>query len=177
MSFESIASTGERFGNHTHHLHDSSYHHSTVQDSRDPTYAYSSTRRVRSAIRYKRIYNEYPSTRNPVQDVTRVIQATQSGGVQPYGVSQVIAGCVRRWCASGARERERKHQLLGYEGVGGAQWPRFRKLGLQKIDHCRTEGSANLLSSDTRVKPAILSSLLSSITVRACYTVQRTKTT
>ena len=37
---------------------------------------------------YKRIYNEYPPTRILVQDVARVMQeATQQGGVRPYGVS------------------------------------------------------------------------------------------
>ncbi|CAK7198920.1 Proteasome subunit alpha type-2 [Sporothrix eucalyptigena] len=42
---------------------------------------------------YKRIYNEYPPTRILVQDVARVMQeATQSGGVRPYGVSLLIAG-------------------------------------------------------------------------------------
>lgn len=42
---------------------------------------------------YKRIYNEYPPTRILVQDVARIMQeATQSGGVRPYGVSLLIAG-------------------------------------------------------------------------------------
>lgn len=42
---------------------------------------------------YKRIFNEYPPTRILVQDVARVMQeATQSGGVRPYGVSLLIAG-------------------------------------------------------------------------------------
>ncbi|KAI0996946.1 hypothetical protein K3495_g11237 [Podosphaera aphanis] len=42
---------------------------------------------------YKRIYNEYPPTKTLVQDVARVMQeATQSGGVRPYGVSLLIAG-------------------------------------------------------------------------------------
>ena len=42
---------------------------------------------------YKRIYSEYPPTRILVQDVARVMQeATQSGGVRPYGVSLLIAG-------------------------------------------------------------------------------------
>ena len=42
---------------------------------------------------YKRIYNEYPPTRILVQDVARVMQeATQSGGVRPYGVSLLMAG-------------------------------------------------------------------------------------
>ncbi|KAM7208447.1 Nucleophile aminohydrolase [Naviculisporaceae sp. PSN 640] len=42
---------------------------------------------------YKRIYNEYPPTRILVQDVAREMQeATQSGGIRPYGVSLLIAG-------------------------------------------------------------------------------------
>lgn len=46
-----------------------------------------------SHISYKRVYNEYPPTRILVQDVARVMQeATQSGGVRPYGVSLLIAG-------------------------------------------------------------------------------------
>ena len=49
-------------------------------------------RRV-SHTSYKRIYNEYPPTRILVQDVARVMQeATQSGGVRPFGVSLLIAG-------------------------------------------------------------------------------------
>lgn len=42
---------------------------------------------------YKRIYNEYPPTRIMVQEVAKIMQeATQSGGVRPYGVSLLIAG-------------------------------------------------------------------------------------
>ena len=42
---------------------------------------------------YKRIYNEYPPTRILTQDVAKVMQeATQRGGVRPYGVSLLIAG-------------------------------------------------------------------------------------
>lgn len=49
-------------------------------------------RRV-SRTSYKRVYNEYPPTRILVQDVARVMQeATQSGGVRPFGVSLLIAG-------------------------------------------------------------------------------------
>lgn len=49
--------------------------------------------RKTSHTAYKRIYNEYPPTRILVQDVARVVQeATQSGGVRPYGVSLLIAG-------------------------------------------------------------------------------------
>jgi len=46
-----------------------------------------------SHTNYKRIYNEYPPTRILVQDVAKVMQeATQSGGVRPYGVSLLVAG-------------------------------------------------------------------------------------
>ena len=49
--------------------------------------------RKASHTEYKRIYNEYPPTRILVQDVARVMQeATQSGGVRPYGVSLLVAG-------------------------------------------------------------------------------------
>lgn len=49
--------------------------------------------RKTSHTNYKRIYNEYPPTRILVEDVARVVQeATQSGGVRPYGVSLLIAG-------------------------------------------------------------------------------------
>ncbi|ANB14108.1 proteasome core particle subunit alpha 2 [Sugiyamaella lignohabitans] len=42
---------------------------------------------------YKRIYNEYPPTRILVQEVAKTVQeATQSGGVRPYGVSLLVAG-------------------------------------------------------------------------------------
>ncbi|KAI5294207.1 Proteasome subunit alpha type-2, partial [Ascosphaera acerosa] len=49
--------------------------------------------RKTSHTAYKRIYNEYPPTRIMVQEIARVVQeATQSGGVRPYGVSLLIAG-------------------------------------------------------------------------------------
>ena len=42
---------------------------------------------------YKRVYEEYPPTRILVQDIARVMQeATQSGGVRPFGVSILVAG-------------------------------------------------------------------------------------
>lgn len=42
---------------------------------------------------YKRIYNEYPPTRILVQEIAKTVQeATQSGGVRPYGVSLLVAG-------------------------------------------------------------------------------------
>jgi 20S proteasome subunit alpha 2 len=46
-----------------------------------------------SHTHYKRIYNEYPPTRILVQEIAKVVQeATQSGGVRPYGVSLLVAG-------------------------------------------------------------------------------------
>ncbi|KAK3344134.1 putative 20S proteasome subunit alpha type 2 [Lasiosphaeria hispida] len=58
---------------------------------------------------YKRIYNEYPPTRILVQDVARVMQeATQSGGVRPYGVSLLIAGWDEGVLPEGAEEEEAK---------------------------------------------------------------------
>lgn len=49
--------------------------------------------RKSSHTAYKRIYNEYPPTRIMVQEVAKAMQeATQSGGVRPYGVSLLIAG-------------------------------------------------------------------------------------
>lgn len=42
---------------------------------------------------YKQVYNEYPPTRILVQDVAKIVQeATQMGGVRPYGVSLLVAG-------------------------------------------------------------------------------------
>ncbi len=42
---------------------------------------------------YKKIYGVVPPTRILVQDIARVMQeATQSGGVRPYGVSLLVAG-------------------------------------------------------------------------------------
>ncbi|MCJ1448085.1 MAG: Proteasome subunit alpha type-2 [Stictis urceolatum] len=78
---------------------------------------------------YKRIYNEYPPTRILVQDVARVMQeATQSGGVRPYGVSLLVAG----WdegtmpVSKEAREGETKEEkevsekpTKGAEGMSG----------------------------------------------------------
>lgn len=61
---------------------------------------------------YKRIYNEYPPTRILVQDVARVMQeATQSGGVRPYGVSLLIAG----WDEGIEPEHEAKQVAEGME--------------------------------------------------------------
>ncbi|CAI4694558.1 BAF_collapsed_G0043760.mRNA.1.CDS.1 [Saccharomyces cerevisiae] len=42
---------------------------------------------------YKRIYGEYPPTKLLVSEVAKIMQeATQSGGVRPFGVSLLIAG-------------------------------------------------------------------------------------
>lgn len=66
---------------------------------------------------YKRIYNEYPPTRILVQDVARVMQeATQSGGVRPYGVSLLIAG----W-DDGILPEQEEQQAADEMAVDGAQ--------------------------------------------------------
>ncbi|KAI1247997.1 putative proteasome subunit alpha type-2 [Eutypa lata] len=66
---------------------------------------------------YKRIYNEYPPTRILVQDVARVMQeATQSGGVRPYGVSLLIAG----W-DEGITPEEEAAAAAAAEEVGGEE--------------------------------------------------------
>lgn len=42
---------------------------------------------------YKRVYNEYPSTRILVDEIAKIMQeATQSGGVRPYGVLMLVGG-------------------------------------------------------------------------------------
>ena len=65
---------------------------------------------------YKRIYNEYPPTRILVQDVARVMQeATQSGGVRPYGVSLLIAG----WDEGVLPEEEVEKAAKSIEAEGG----------------------------------------------------------
>ncbi|EKM80368.1 hypothetical protein AGABI1DRAFT_73502 [Agaricus bisporus var. burnettii JB137-S8] len=51
------------------------------------------TRARKSAQAYWKIYNEYPPTRVLTQDIANVMQqATQSGGVRPFGVSLLVAG-------------------------------------------------------------------------------------
>ncbi|KAF4552775.1 Proteasome subunit-like protein [Elsinoe fawcettii] len=70
---------------------------------------------------YKRIYNEYPPTRILVQDVARVMQeATQSGGVRPYGVSLLIAGwddgIEPEGATEGLTEEEKKARAKGKTG-------------------------------------------------------------
>jgi 20S proteasome subunit alpha 2 len=72
---------------------------------------------------YKRIYNEYPPTRILVQDVARVMQeATQSGGVRPYGVSLLVAGWDEGILPEGEEEGGEKKEAAGEEAekkVGG----------------------------------------------------------
>lgn len=64
---------------------------------------------------YKKVYNEYPPTRILVQDVARVMQeATQSGGVRPYGVSLLIAG----W-DEGIEPEDEEVTVEGAEGAEG----------------------------------------------------------
>ncbi|KAF3765841.1 N-terminal nucleophile aminohydrolase [Cryphonectria parasitica EP155] len=71
-----------------------------------------------SHTEYKRIYNEYPPTRILVQDVARVVQeATQSGGVRPYGVSLLIAG----WDEGVLPEEEVEKAAKSVEGEGGVK--------------------------------------------------------
>ncbi|KAF2224751.1 proteasome component Y7 [Elsinoe ampelina] len=70
---------------------------------------------------YKRIYNEYPPTRILVQDVARVMQeATQSGGVRPYGVSLLVAGwddgIEPEGATEGLTEDEKKARAKGKTG-------------------------------------------------------------
>lgn len=69
---------------------------------------------------YKRIYNEYPPTRILVQDVARVMQeATQSGGVRPYGVSLLIAGWdegIEPESESNAGDEEEQKKAAGKTG-------------------------------------------------------------
>lgn len=83
---------------------------------------------------YKRIYNEYPPTRIMVQDVARVMQeATQSGGVRPYGVSLLVAG----WdegvepdeTEAERKEREEREGPNGAMDVDGEPIKRVRKTG------------------------------------------------
>ncbi|KAK4155086.1 nucleophile aminohydrolase [Chaetomidium leptoderma] len=74
---------------------------------------------------YKRIYNEYPPTRILVQDVARVMQeATQSGGVRPYGVSLLVAG----WDEGILPEDEQEALEAGKE-VEDEDGERKKKLG------------------------------------------------
>ncbi|KAH6848307.1 putative 20S proteasome subunit alpha type 2 [Chaetomium sp. MPI-CAGE-AT-0009] len=66
---------------------------------------------------YKRIYNEYPPTRILVQDVARVMQeATQSGGVRPYGVSLLVAGWDEGVLPEEELEKAKAKQAAGAAG-------------------------------------------------------------
>nr|AFK45110.1 unknown [Medicago truncatula] len=78
-----------------------------------------------SHTNYKRIYNEYPPTRILVQDVARVMQeATQSGGVRPYGVSLLVAG----W-DDGVLPEQAEIEAEDEVGVGGEKLKKTRKTG------------------------------------------------
>lgn len=155
--------------------------------------------RKSSHTAYKRIYNEYPPTRIMVQEVAKAMQeATQSGGVRPYGVSLLVAGwdshygyglyqvdpsgayfpwkatAIGKGSTSAKTFLEKRwtddlelddaihialltlketiegemngdtveiaivgspnNDLLGVEGVSGAEGPRFRKLSAQDIE-------------------------------------------
>lgn len=51
------------------------------------------TKARKAAQTYKKTYNEYPHTRILVQEIAGAMQeATQSGGVRPFGVSVLVAG-------------------------------------------------------------------------------------
>ncbi|KAJ3999515.1 proteasome-domain-containing protein [Lentinula boryana] len=51
------------------------------------------TKARKSAQAYWKMYGEYPPTRVLTQEIANVMQqATQSGGVRPYGVSLLVAG-------------------------------------------------------------------------------------
>ncbi|KAL2160869.1 hypothetical protein VTH06DRAFT_1066 [Thermothelomyces fergusii] len=80
---------------------------------------------------YKRIYNEYPPTRILVQDVARVMQeATQSGGVRPYGVSLLIAGWDEGILPEEEVEKaEQRQRQAGGGGDGGEEGAEGKKLG------------------------------------------------
>lgn len=78
-----------------------------------------------SHTNYKRIYNEYPPTRILVQDVARVMQeATQSGGVRPYGVSLLVAG----W-DDGVLPEQAEIEAEDEVGIGGEKLKKTRKTG------------------------------------------------
>jgi 20S proteasome subunit alpha 2 len=55
----------------------------------------------KSAQAYWKIYGEYPPTRVLTQEIATIMQeATQSGGVRPFGVSLLVAGWDSDWGAS-----------------------------------------------------------------------------
>ncbi|EAQ84003.1 conserved hypothetical protein [Chaetomium globosum CBS 148.51] len=71
---------------------------------------------------YKRIYNEYPPTRILVQDVARVMQeATQSGGVRPYGVSLLVAGWDEGVLPEEELEKAKAEKAAAGAGKGGEE--------------------------------------------------------
>lgn len=73
---------------------------------------------------YKRIYNEYPPTRILVQDVARVMQeATQSGGVRPYGVSLLVAGWDEGVLPEEELEKAKAEKAAAGAGKGGEEGP------------------------------------------------------
>ncbi|KAG8825108.1 Proteasome subunit alpha type-2 [Serendipita sp. 400] len=64
-----------------------------VYSGMGPDYRVLVTKARKSAQAYWKVYGEYPPTRVLVQDLATVMQqATQSGGVRPYGVSLLVAG-------------------------------------------------------------------------------------
>ncbi len=82
---------------------------------------------------YKRIYNEYPPTRILVQDVARVMQeATQSGGVRPYGVSLLIAGWDEGILPEEEEGKEAKGDATQEAGEEGAKKPTGKTGGILK---------------------------------------------
>ncbi|KAH9824840.1 nucleophile aminohydrolase [Melampsora americana] len=64
-----------------------------VYSGMGPDYRILVTRARKIAQSYWKIYGEYPPTRLLTQEIATVMQeATQSGGVRPFGVSLLIAG-------------------------------------------------------------------------------------
>lgn len=64
-----------------------------VYSGMGPDYRVLVAKARKSAQAYWKIYGEYPSTRVLVQEIASVMQdATQSGGVRPFGVSLLVAG-------------------------------------------------------------------------------------
>lgn len=64
-----------------------------VYSGMGPDYRVLVAKARKSAQAYWKIYGEYPSTRVLVQEIATVMQdATQSGGVRPFGVSLLVAG-------------------------------------------------------------------------------------
>ncbi|KAG8741543.1 Proteasome subunit alpha type-2 [Ceratobasidium sp. 414] len=64
-----------------------------VYSGMGPDYRVLTAKARKSAQAYWKIYGEYPPTRVLVQSIATVMQeATQSGGVRPFGVSLLVAG-------------------------------------------------------------------------------------